>query len=590
MQGDRVTLGMSVEANIYVQDPLIAKSGRFGIHKIRLDRDPYFSDGPTSSRIAVVDYNFDTKTLAKPAECDDKKEKFVGADNPASVFFHQVNVWAITQNILSFFEDPTLMGRPLPWAFSGNRLIILPHAGKSTTIDTCYNRKGKCLTLSYSDSHGATVYDGLSHDVVAHEIGHAILDGIRPHYYNSISLDTLAFHEFIADFTAVLSPLIIRLVRHQVADTYDGNLKQAKVLCELGEQKASENFKQYIRNALNKTTMEEVKNNSFPHDRSQPLTGAMFEILDNISSLRMKKEKDTPKQALKKVTQDISRIAFRALDYCPPVDIQFTDYLDALVRADEIEYPADEFGYRKVIRTAFNYRGIRELDQLLPLLDPAELNWKYELHSIATSRAAAYHFLHDNRCCLDIPENQDFEIADLYYTTKTAGLNRKLPREIVVEYVWRESFTLEGTDFGKLKNRRIPLLCGGTLVFDELGNILYRCRKAGTSTYCTPDVKQKGEERVKELVGYIKMIFDKWGENCAERLLDGANKGSLGFVPPRKISATGITGSEQINQKSISALFCQNQLINTPKNISPLEFDQLLHHLKSVSHTQKQKR
>lgn len=581
---------MSVDVNIYVQDPLVAdnhkKSGRFGIQKIRIDRDPGLDDGPTSSRIAVVDYNCDIKKVAKPAEWDIQNKEFAGASDSTSVFFHQVNVWAITQNILSFFEDPTLMGRPIPWAFNGNRLIILPHAGKTTTINTAYNRKGKCLTLSYSTSKGVAVYDCLSHDVVAHEIGHAILDGIRPYYYNSISLETRAFHEFIADFTAVLSPLIIRLVRHQVADTSKGNLKKAKVISELAEQKAAEEnaFKQYVRNALNLTTMENVKDKSVPHDRSLPLTGAMFEILDNITSLRMEKEKDTPKQALKTVTQDISRITFRALDYCPPVDIQFADYLDALVRANEIAYPVDKLGYREVIRTAFKRRGINQLVQLYPL-NPAELIWKYGLHSIATSRTAAYHFLNDNRDCLDIPVHQDFEIADLYYTNKTAGPNRKLPREIVVEYVWKESFILEGTDFGKLENRRIPLLCGGTLVFDELGNILYRCRKVGTSPDCTFDVREEGEQRVKELVGYIMMLVNSWGENSAGKFLDGATTDTLRFVTPKKRGLSDTTDSDQITQKSFSALVPKNQCINTPKNISSLEFDQLLHHLKSVAFT-----
>ena len=42
--------------------------------------------------------------------------------------FHQINVWAIAQRILEFYEDFTVLGRPVPWGFNGNRLIIKPHA------------------------------------------------------------------------------------------------------------------------------------------------------------------------------------------------------------------------------------------------------------------------------------------------------------------------------------------------------------------------------------------------------------------------------------------------------------------------------
>ncbi len=97
-----------------------------------------------------------------------------------------------------------------------------------------------------------------------------------------------------------------------------------------------------------------------------------------------------------------------------------------------------------------------------------------------SSRTAAYHFLNDNRDRLDIPAKQDFEIADLYYTDKVVAGFRKLPREIVLEYVWKEDVLLKGNEFGRLQNRNFSLLCGGTLVFDERGNILYWSKKEGT--------------------------------------------------------------------------------------------------------------
>lgn len=44
-------------------------------------------------------------------------------------YFHQPNVWAVVQHVLEFSEEPQALGRPVPWGFDGNRLIVVPHAG-----------------------------------------------------------------------------------------------------------------------------------------------------------------------------------------------------------------------------------------------------------------------------------------------------------------------------------------------------------------------------------------------------------------------------------------------------------------------------
>jgi hypothetical protein len=51
-------------------------------------------------------------------------------------------------------------------------------------------------------------------------------------------------------------------------------------------------------------------------------------------------------------------ICVRALDYCPPVDLTFGDYLRALITADLQVVPQDRLGYRIAIVEAFRARGI----------------------------------------------------------------------------------------------------------------------------------------------------------------------------------------------------------------------------------------
>ncbi|HSM19760.1 MAG TPA: hypothetical protein VK844_05265, partial [Hyphomicrobiales bacterium] len=103
----------------------------------------------------------------------------------------------------------------------------------------------------------------------------------------------------------------------------------------------------------------------------------------------------------------------------------------------------------------------------------------HDINRIARSRAAAYYFLNDNRRQLHIPPQQDFEVVDLYDTAKYGAAAVRLPREIVVEYIWREEVPLEDARFGRLQGTHAELLCGGTLVLDGRGNVLAWENKPG---------------------------------------------------------------------------------------------------------------
>jgi hypothetical protein len=533
---NRKTLGLLMPVEVYLQDPLVAEQAKQAedkrvskraewnpLNTIEVPCEPDLMAGPTSARIAVVDYDADTNRLEEPVGWDRDKRQFFVKQNKKKVYltkancdlpqFHQVNVWAIVQSILGMYEQTTILGRSAPWAFEGNRILLIPHAGEMA--NAFYDRSSKAIQFYYFHSNGKRVLTCLSHDIIAHETGHAILDGLRPLYLEDSSLQTSAFHEFAADMTAILAALLNNELRFQAAQASDGDLSHDQIISGLAEEFGFYSYgRPYLRTAQDKRTMAKVQGSRSPYDWSQVLTGTMFDILKEMLAIRKMKVKangkqPTIKEAFSFVSNRFRRVAFQPLDYLTPVDVQFSDYARAVLRADEIVEPRDEDGYRAAMVKVFKKRGIDCTEQF----PPEKLNfYAYDINRLSRSRTDAYHFLNENRRQLCIPAEQDIDVVDLYHTDKMAWGVGKLPREVVVQYVWREDVELKGKEFDRIQGQYTSLLCGGTLVFDSRGNILSWQHKPGSGKqevgrrlrkYCE-DERATGNQRREQLLAYLR--------------------------------------------------------------------------------------
>jgi hypothetical protein len=553
---NRKTLGLDIPLAVYVQDPLVAAEvktenvlleGREDwnpIQTIFVSCEPGIMAGPTSSRLAVVDYDADKNFLEPAVEWDEQERYFffkhkgkrvrLTQEHREEPQFHQVNVWAIVQSILDMYEQTWILGRPAPWAFEGNRLILVPHAGQ--TRNAYYDRLSKSIQFYYFTGRGKKVYTCLSHDIIAHETGHAILDGLRPYYLEHSSLQTAAFHEFIADLTAILAGLLNNELRWEVAKESEGDLKKDKIISSLAEEFGYYSYgRPYLRTAQDPRKLQDVQEETSQYEWSQVLTGAMFDILKEIVAIRKTTKRSdgrlpSVKEALMLAVNRFRRVAFQPLDYLPPADVQFDDYIRAVLRADEIVDPEDKDGYRKAMIKAFKNRGFN-LDKKD---DPLRLGfYAYNIDRIARSRTDAYHFLNENRRQLCIPLDQDISVVDLYQTDKTVMGGARLPREIVIQYLWQEDVQLKGADYGALDGEYVPLYCGGTLVFDSRGNVLSWQRKPGTGKMvagsrlrdrCYDEV-DRGMQRRVQLLDYYKSLVAS---------------GALGFVGNDRSDAVGL--------------------------------------------------
>ena len=117
----------------------------------------------------------------------------------------------------------------------------------------------------------ARVFTCLSSDIVNHEFGHAVLDGLRPHYYESVGAQTAAFHEFMGDLTAILMAFRNNAFRKVVLKESNGKLDQCAAAGRAGAavRRGDRRTRPICAARLNHDTMKELAGNLEPHALSE---------------------------------------------------------------------------------------------------------------------------------------------------------------------------------------------------------------------------------------------------------------------------------------------------------------------------------
>jgi hypothetical protein len=370
--------------------------------------------GPCGEYIEVVDYDPSSGCWYDPVDLNGihllAQDGYAPSEgNPQ---FHQQMVYAVTMNTISNFERA--LGRQVLWSpreVNGKeelfvkKLRIYPHALRAA--NAYYSPQKKALLFGYFQGPTGTVFSCLSQDIVTHETTHALLDGMHRRYIDDNHPDTLAFHEAFADLVALFQHFTFpEVLKHQIAQTR-GNLETQSLLSELAQEFGVATGRYgSLRNAIGETDDQGVWHpvrpdpgrlaQAFePHERGSILVAAMFAAFiemykvrtRNIISLASAGTGKLPDGALHpslvealaaeatKTARHFLHMSIRALDYCPPFDITFGDYLRALVTADYDMVPNDKFGYRVALIESFRRWGI--VPEGLKTLSEEQLRWPY---------------------------------------------------------------------------------------------------------------------------------------------------------------------------------------------------------------------
>jgi hypothetical protein len=346
--------------------------------------------------------------------------------------FHQQMVYAVVMTTIRNFERA--IGRPVMWSDRSpedmgkkwskltekdrrnlfvEKLIVYPHALREA--NAYYSPKKKALLFGYFPATATAsgniypegvVFSSLSHDIVAHETTHAILDGIHPRFIEVTQPQGLAFHEAFADIVAMFQHFTFRdVVRDQIAKTR-GDLGVDNLLGQLAQE-----FGQAIgghgslRNALGdkgddgkwqrrRPDPTKIHSETEPHALGTILVSAVFDAFVTIYNSRIRDLKRIASDGTGilregelhpdlinrlaveavKVANQVLTMCIRALDYCPPVDIDFGDYLRALITADRDVVKDDSRDYRLAFIDAFRQHGI--YPRHLRTLSEESLTWE----------------------------------------------------------------------------------------------------------------------------------------------------------------------------------------------------------------------
>ncbi len=226
---------------IYASDPM---TGRNLGNRARVDvENEKLLAGPTGERIMVVDYNSTTEKYYRPVNLDDPALLMQGGIEPteSDPRFHQQMVYAVAMRTLENFDRA--LGRRIYLNKRGKPLRIFPHAfyGANAYFDEGLH----AVLFGYFKADnvdpgenlpGQTVFTCLSHDIIAHEVTHAIVNRLRKNFLEPSNLDVLAFHEGFSDLVALFQHFsFVDVVKAQIQKT-GSNLRLATDLLGLATQ------------------------------------------------------------------------------------------------------------------------------------------------------------------------------------------------------------------------------------------------------------------------------------------------------------------------------------------------------------------
>ena len=452
--------------------------------------------GPVGEYLEVIDHDPASGCYYAPIDLEEHRiiannGLYPNAGDPR---FHQQMAYAVAMRTIHNFE--IALGRKALWSpimapgsFDDShyvrRLRIYPHALRDQ--NAYYDPVKKALLFGYFPVQGVRsdelypdgiVFTCLSHDIVAHETTHALLDGMHRNLTVEASVDDLAFHEAFADLVALFQHFSLPDVLTAEIYRTRGDLSLADRLADIGQEFGfGIGLHRALRSAIGrKPDPSLIDRMTEPHDRGSLLVAAVFGAFLNIYTRRTD---DLVRIATggtgvlmpgaihpdlvarlaseaRKTAQHVLIMCIRALDYFPPVDLDFGDYLRAIITADYDVVPDDKLQYRVAFVESF--RNWRIYPTSMQTLSPQSLRWRElqfdqsksfltEVLSEAREFVDGAHYLMYHKC-FDSSQTQMPERERQFYFSRNWRINLHEELRKRLSFASSELRAMLGADLG----------------------------------------------------------------------------------------------------------------------------------------------
>jgi len=391
------------------------------------------------------------------------------------------------------------------------------------------------------------VYTCLSHDIVVHETTHALLDALCDRFIYPSSPDQAAFHEAFADIVALLSVFSLKgvaraaLEKNLPRESLSQNLipksqvspPALRLLALLGLAEQMGQELQITRGQVLRRSVELTRSPKYyqsedflpRHRRGEILVAAVMNAFIEVWSERLGKlspvssgqlDLDRAVEEGADAADYLLTMAIRALDYMPPLHIQFHDYLNALITADvEIRPDDSRYHFREHLRKSFTDYGIqpfagtavtsrehtqngeKPLANTNSMAEPGTwasvegLPLTYDhthFESMLRDPDEVFHFIWENRGVLELDKDLCDEafsrVLSVRPCLRIAPDGFGLKETIATFY---QVIRLRADELHKFKitkpddmppDTNVALYGGGTLVFNEYGRLKYYIHNA----------------------------------------------------------------------------------------------------------------
>ena len=413
LEAARVPAPTSRRLRILAFDPSLAQqleTSTFNEIRVAIPWEP-LTAGPVGEYVEVVDYDPASGVFYHPVDLD--HPSLIAQDglspSESNPQYHQQMVYAVAMTTIQHFQRA--LGRVALWADRRERvgqgpnatyvrqfvrrLRIYPHALRDR--NAFYSPNKKALLFGYFpvtakdryNTPGTLVFTCLSHDIVAHETTHALLDGVHPRFNEASNVDVPAFHEAFADIVALFQHFSYPAVLESQISRTQGDLDSENLLGKLAQQFGRATGRgSALRDALGsdetgtwtarKPDPHALDLTTGAHARGAILVAAVFRAFLQIYRSRTADlfriaTSGTGKLPEGEIHPDLTRrlageaarcadrvlqMCIRAIDYCPPVDITFGGFLRGIITADMDFAPDERDSFRLVFIEAFREWGI----------------------------------------------------------------------------------------------------------------------------------------------------------------------------------------------------------------------------------------